>query len=509
MAEIKVPRLEQGQTRLKNVPIAVTPDGFWCCPSPNVFQKTLKPLNLPNKPRPSLPTQIQKNQARINQKKPITTPSSTNHGNPSPPKPENTPKKVTVEFGEPGTSDLKVILVGKQGLAVKLIVHMGVLMENSSFFAGRISDQEQQLVSPCLEIDDCEDVEIYVETVGLMYCKQLKQRLMKQSVARVLRILKVGERLGFSTCIQSCLEYLEAVPWVGEEEEEKVVSSVLNLKAEGLVVKPVLKRVSSDTSKPPKATLTHILELVLKSRDEKGRREMKPVLLKLLKENNTPSASSNSSDLCNETLYNSCKTSLRSLSSLFKQAANPCFADETIETKDPVLKTIALESDNLLWLLDILAIKQSADEFALIWANQGELVYLHAKIAIVSRFHVSVISSRLFVGIGRGEILPCKDTRRLLLKTWLEPLFNDYKWLQHGVRSFDGTVVEEGIGRTILTLPLDDQRTILVSWLGYFLKAGDGNCPNLRRAFEVWWRRTFVRPYVELRNFGPSDGVMM
>ncbi|KAL6499208.1 hypothetical protein OROHE_026236 [Orobanche hederae] len=501
MAEIRVPRLEQGQTRIKNVPIAVTPDGFWCCPSPNVFQKTLKTQNLPNKPRPSLPTQIQNNQAHINQKKPITTPS----------RPENTPRKVTVEFGEPGTSDLKVILVGKQGLAVKLIVHRRVLMENSSFFAGRIisEQQEQQLVSsPCLEIDDCEDVEIYVETIGLMYCKQVKQRLMKQSVARVLRILKVGEQLGFSTCIQSCLEYLEAVPWVGEEEE-KVVSSVLNLKAEGLVVKPVLKRVSSDTSKPPRDTLTHILELVLKSRDEKGRREMKSVVLKLLKENNTPSASSNSSDLCNETLYNSCKTSLGSLSSLFKQAANPCFTDETIETKDPVLKTIALESDNLLWLLDILANRQSADEFAFIWANQGELVYLHAKIAIVSRFHVSVISSRLFVGIGRGEILPCKDTRRLLLKTWLEPLFNDYKWLQHGVRSFDRTVVEEGIGRTILTLPLEDQRTILVSWLGYFLKAGDSNCPNLRRAFEVWWRRTFVRPSVDLRNFGPSDGLMM
>ncbi|KAL6587623.1 hypothetical protein OROMI_000601 [Orobanche minor] len=502
MAEIRVPRLEQGQTRIKNVPIAVTPDGFWCCPSPNVFQKTLKTQNPPNKPRPSLPTQIQNNQAHINQKKPVTTP----------PKPENTPRKVTVEFGEPGTSDLKVILVGKQGLAVKLIVHRRVLMENSSFFAGRIisEQQEQQLVSsPCLEIDDCEDVEIYVETIGLMYCKQVKQRLMKQSVARVLRILKVGEQLGFSTCIQSCLEYLEAVPWVGEEEEEKVVSSVLNLKAEGLVVKPVLKRVSSDTSKPPTDTLTHILELVLKSRDEKGRREMKSVVLKLLKENNTPSASSNSSDLCNETLYNSCKTSLGSLSSLFKQAANPCFADEAIETKDPVLKTIALESDNLLWLLDILANRQSADEFAFIWANQGELVYLHARIAIVSRFHVSVISSRLFVGIGRGEILPCKDTRRLLLKTWLEPLFNDYKWLQHGVRLFDRTVVEEGIGRTILTLPLEDQRTILVSWLGYFLKAGDGNCPNLRRAFEVWWRRTFVRPSVDLRNFGPSDGLMM
>ncbi|GFQ01915.1 BTB/POZ domain-containing protein at3g50780 [Phtheirospermum japonicum] len=522
MAEIRIPRLEQGQTKIRNVPIAVTPEGFWCCPSPNVFQKTLKSQNPPTKPKPSShPTQIPKKQNPLNEKRPvsITTSSRTNPitddqqqthnpdvqvlNNPSMPnekaqsrpKPENAPKKVTVEFGEPGTSDLKVILLGKQGFAVKLSVHRNVLVEYSSFFANRIS--EQQPVFPCIEIDNCEDVEIYVETIGLMYCKELKQRLMKQSVSRVLRILKVGEQLGFSTCIQSCLEHLEAVPWVGDDEEEKVVSSVLSLEGEGVSVKPVLKRVSSDTSKPPRDTLSHILELVLKSKEEKGRREMKSIVLKLLRENNTLPSSSNSSDLCNGTLYVSCRASLDSLLSLFKQAVEPNFADETIDVKEPVLKAIALESDNLLWLLDILADRQAADEFASIWADQGDLVILHARLAVVSRFHVSVISSRVFVGIGRGEILPSKDTRHSLLRTWLQPLIDDYRWLQHGCRPFDRTAVEEGIGRTILTLPLEDQRTILLTWLGIFLKTGDNNCPNLQRAFEVWWRRTFVRPYVE------------
>ncbi|KAL3640248.1 hypothetical protein CASFOL_015216 [Castilleja foliolosa] len=522
MAEIRLPRLEQGQTKIRNVPIAVTPEGFWCCPSPNVFQKNLKSQNPPNKPRPSShPTQIPKKQNPINEKQHVSistssranpvnedeqkthnteaqvlnNPSLPNEKAQSRPKNENAPKKVTVEFGEPGTSDLKIILLGKQGFAVKLSVHRNVLVECSSFFADRIS--EQQPVFPCIEIDNCDDVEIYVETIGLMYCRELKQRLMKQSVSRVLRILKAGERLGFSTCIQSCLEHLEAVPWVGDDEEEKVVSSVLSLESEGVSVKPVLKRVSSNTSNPPKDTLPHILELVLKSKDENGRRGMKSIVLKLLKENNPLPSSSNSSDLCNQTLYVSCRASLDSLLSLFKQATEPNFADQEIDVKEPVLKSIALESDNLLWLLDILAERQTADEFASIWADQGDLVNLHAKLAVVSRFHVSVISSRLFVGIGRGEILPSKDTRHSLLRTWLQPLIDDYRWLQHGCRQFDRAAVEEGIGRTILTLPLEDQRTILLTWLGIFLKTGDNNCPNLQRAFEVWWRRTFVRPYVE------------
>lgn len=308
--------------------------------------------------------------------------------------------------------------------------------------------------------------------------------------------LQVAEKLGFTTCIRSCLEYLEAVPWIGEDEEEKVVSSILRLEGEGIGVKPVLKRVSSNITKPPTDTISHILQLVLKSTEERGRREMKTTVLKLLKENNNLPSSSSSPDLCNDTIYTSCQSCLNSLLSLFVQASEPGFSERMLDAREPVTKSLALEADNLLWLLDILADKQAADEFATIWANQKELALLHSKVPVMIRHHISTITARLFVGIGKGEILPCKDTRHLLLMTWLEPLINDYSWLQHGCRSFDRKVVEEGIGRTILTLPLEDQQSILLSWLGSFLKAGD-NCPNLLRAFEVWWRRTFIRPFVE------------
>jgi hypothetical protein len=84
---------------------------------------------------------------------------------------------------------MKVVLLGKQGFCVKLSVHKKVLEENSRFFANKLSEEDSNL--SCLEIDDCEDIEIYVETMGLMYCKEMKQRLIKQSVSRVLRILKV------------------------------------------------------------------------------------------------------------------------------------------------------------------------------------------------------------------------------------------------------------------------------------------------------------------------------
>ncbi|XP_024978741.1 BTB/POZ domain-containing protein At3g50780 [Cynara cardunculus var. scolymus] len=533
MAEIRLTKVEQGHTKIRNVPIAVTPEGFWCCPSPVMFQKTLKtqhhhPLNKPKSSSSSSPpiktSSDHKKHSPELDKKPSSRASSKSetvlpddqkkNGFEPPalgaslvaertgsrPNQENLPRKVSIEFGESGTGDLKVVLMGRQGFIVKLSVHKSVLEENSTFFAEKLVAKNPSF--HCIEVDDCEDVETYVETVGLMYCKELKQRLIKQSVSRVLRILKVAEQLGFKSCMESCLDFLEAVPWVGEEEEERVVSSVLRLQTEGFGVSPILKRVASDVSKPPKDTLSHVLQLVLKSNEEKGRREMKSIVLKLLRENNKslPNCSSSiSGDLCNTTIYASCRTCLGSLLFLFRQVAQSEFAEQPIEVKNPVVKQMALEADNLSWLLDILADRHGADEFAVMWASQQELAALHPRVPIMNRHHISCITARLFVGIGRGELLPCKDTRHLLLKTWLQPLIDDYSWLQHGCKSFDRKVVEEGIGRTILTLPLEDQQIILLGWLSSFLKAGD-NCPNLQKAFEVWWRRTFVRPYTEQGN---------
>ena len=190
---------------------------------------------------------------------------------------------------------------------------------------------------------------------------------------------------------------------------------------------------------------------------------------------------------------------------LFQQATDSDFAELSLNIKEPVFRQIALEADNLLWLAEILADRNAADDFVVMWSSQRDLAGLHSMLPVKSRHLVSCVTARLFVAIGKGEMLPSKDTRRLLLDIWLQPLMDDYNWLQHGCRSFDRKVVEEGIGRTILTLPLEDQQTILLSWLGKFLKVGD-SCPNLQKAFEVWWRRTFIRPYAEQQGNQSQSG---
>lgn len=210
MADFRIRRVEPGQTKIRNVPIAVTPEGFWCCPSPVVFQKTIKNQNLQNKqktppPPPQPKASGQKAQNNPGEKKLASTHSRSRvlaedqkcvASDNSAAGPERTGKangetqqrKISVGFGQPETCDLKVVLSGKEGISVRMSVHRNVLVEHSNFFKDKLSTESP--VS-CVEIGDCEDVEIYVETVGLMYCKEVKHRLIKQSVPRVLRILKV------------------------------------------------------------------------------------------------------------------------------------------------------------------------------------------------------------------------------------------------------------------------------------------------------------------------------
>ncbi|KAK6130024.1 hypothetical protein DH2020_036246 [Rehmannia glutinosa] len=173
------------------------------------------------------------------------------------------------------SGDVKLKLSSKDGASVSISVHRKILMAHSRFFALKLKEkrvkQQRSLGPYILEIADCDDIEIYTETLRLIYCKDLRKKLMKEDVPRVLAILKtnhctigismVHERqcgllalsdvvsvaIGFDGGVLSCLEYLEAAPWA-EDEEEKVASLIIGLRLEGIGATEVLKRGSLDTT---------------------------------------------------------------------------------------------------------------------------------------------------------------------------------------------------------------------------------------------------------------------
>ncbi|XP_020084834.1 BTB/POZ domain-containing protein At1g63850 [Ananas comosus] len=414
------------------------------------------------------------------------------------------------QFNDPESSDVRLTLASKDGLAVCLSVHRHILVAHSRFFAAKLSDRwsrQQRALPHVVEISDCDDVEVYIETLRLMYCKDLRRRLMKEDVAKVLGILKVSAAIVFDAGVLSCLEYLEAAPWA-EDEDEKVASLLTQLRLESSGAGEVLKRVSLEAGPSSAADeasgnggageeiLVRLLHVVLEGKDEKARREMKGLVSKMLRESNgvaaPPSSSSASGgDLSKDSLYAACDGCLRLLRHHFLRAA--AAPAPPVASSDPSdTAQIARQADNLHWMLDILVDRQIADHFLTTWAAEAELAELHPKVPAIHRFEVSRVTARLFVGVGKGQILASKEARCLLLKTWLEPFYEDFGWMRRACKGLDRHLVEDGLANTILTLPLAMQQEILLAWFDRFLNSGE-DCPNIQRGFEVWWRRAFWR----------------
>lgn len=396
-------------------------------------------------------------------------------------------KSLGNQFNDSTTGDVKLTLSSKDGISISLSVHRQILVVHSRFFAEKLSErwvkQQRNMVGPYIvEIADCDDIEVYIETLKLMYCKDLRKKLMKEDVPRVLGILKVSAAIGFDAGVLSCLEYLEAAPWA-EDEEEKVASLLSELHLEGVGAGEVLKRVSFDVTagsedgNDNEEVLLKLLQVVLEGKDEKARREMKGLVSKMLREN------SSHNDLRKESLYSACDGCLKLLRHFFLKAAAADLQDVT---------QIARQADNLHWILDILIDRHIAEDFLKSWASQSELSEVHSKIPAIHRYEVSRVTARLFVGIGKGQLLASKDARCLLLRTWLVPFYEDFGWMRRATKGLDRHLIEDGLSNTILTLPLPWQQEILMSWFDRFLNSGD-DCPNIQRGFEVWWRRAFWR----------------
>ncbi|XP_057954762.1 BTB/POZ domain-containing protein At5g60050 [Malania oleifera] len=387
-----------------------------------------------------------------------------------------------------GSGDVKLTVVSRDGFRVSMDVHRRVLADRSRFFAEKL--RRDEAVSHEVEICDTDDVEVYVETVMLMYCEDLKRRLIGEEVSKVLGLLKVSAAILFDAGIRSCLEYLEAVPWA-EDEEETVVSNLRQLELQESVDE-VLQRVSAEPSTATKSDdiFLRMLTGVLQAKDDKARREMKALISGLLREDAT--VSTNRLDVSKDTLYQLCHRCLSSLILCLSEAGG---MDESRRDRGLLMGEIAREADNMRWIVDILVDKKMGNEFVKLWADQKVLATLHSKIPTMYRHEISRITAQLCIAIGRGHILVPKDTRFSLLSTWLEALYDDFGWMRRACRTVDKKLVEDGLSQTILTLPLPQQQSILLNWFDRFLNKGD-DCPNIQRAFEVWWRRAFIRQYV-------------
>uniref|UniRef100_A0A5B6Z928 BTB domain-containing protein n=1 Tax=Davidia involucrata TaxID=16924 RepID=A0A5B6Z928_DAVIN len=401
------------------------------------------------------------------------------------------------EEGSLGIFDVRLNLKGKYGGSLVLELNSEVLSANSSVFANLIADywkgSSGMAARLCrIEVPEVENLNVFRETIELMFEEDITNRLLKTGVYRSIDILEVSAGIMFARGVLSCLKYLEAVPW-SEEEEEKLRSLFNRFKFDDATTRDILARLYSlDLVDSQQNLARQLVWSITTCADANARNELKSLVKGLLCKSSV--YEKDYPDLNKEDLYDVCQSCLDSLVSLFEEASgtNSCEKLAKKETGKPLVERISRQVDNINWLLEILLDRQMAEEFVDMWADQGELLRMHGSASPMVRYELSRVSAMLFIAMGTRK-LHCRSEARLgILQTWLKPMLLDFGWLQRCRKSLDMRALEEAMGQALLTLPLKQQCELFMEWFRCFSKHGT-ECPNLSKSFQIWWRRSFLR----------------
>ncbi|XP_048334747.2 BTB/POZ domain-containing protein At2g13690 isoform X2 [Ziziphus jujuba] len=396
--------------------------------------------------------------------------------------------------------DVRLNLRGKRGGGLVLELNSEVLCMNSELFAGLIEEYRKGSVSSgscgsrmCrIEVPEVENLAVFRETIELMFEDDITKRLLNIGVYRTINVLEVSAGIMFTKGVISCLKYLEAVPWT-EEEEGKLRSLFSRFKFDDSTTRDILARLymldSTDT-KPDLAK--QLVWSITTCTDANARNELKTLFKGLLCKSSV--YEKNHPELSKEDIYVICLSCLDSLVNLFKEASSTFSPEKPVmkETGKPLIERISRQVDNINWLLDILLDRQMAEEFVDIWADQGDLLRMHENASPMVRYEISRVTAFLVIAMGTRKLHCRSESRSGLLQAWFGPMLMDFGWLQRCRKGLDTKALEEAMGQTLLTLPLKLQYMLFMEWFRNFSKHGS-ECPNLSKAFQIWWRRSFLR----------------
>ncbi|ONM52739.1 BTB/POZ domain-containing protein [Zea mays] len=332
-----------------------------------------------------------------------------------------------------------------------------------------------------------------------MYDPDPMRGLAAAGVSRAIDVLEVCSSIMFSKGIKTCLTYIEAVPW-NENEEEKLKNLFARFTFDEAISQDILARLRPHNWKSSDDLAVQLIQSVTNSTSTMARKDMQSLVNGLLSKSSV--YQKDSSGLNKESLYQICYSCLESLVDLFEEAIEPTYYTGqavVVRGSKPLIERISTQTENLNWLLDILVNIDIAEEFVELWAKQGRLIRMHEQASAIVRYELSRISAGVFIALGKGKVQCRGDVRSLLFHGWFSTMLLDFGWLQRCPKGLDLRSLEENLGRGLLTLPLRQQQCLFEEWFQFYATKGP-ECPNLIRAFQVWWRRSFIRSLVEPQN---------
>lgn len=396
--------------------------------------------------------------------------------------------------------DLRLCLRGEYGRCVAMVLDSAVLCESSAFFAAMAPDAAVGGGGgKRIEVDGVENVAAFRDAVELMFQADVPRWLARAGVSRAIALLEVASSIMFDRGIRSCLEYIEAVPW-NENEEEKLKNLFARCTFDEALSNDVLARLQTQDRSSSEDLTVQLIQSVASSTNNVARKDMQSLINGLLSKSSV--YRKDLSGLNKGGLYQVCCSCMNLLVELFMEDLEPKRSTErarkVLESK-PMIERVSKQSENLNWLFEILVNNDMAENFVELWAKQEELIMIHEKASPMYRYELSRISASVFIALGTGRVQCPSDLRSQLFHGWFAPMLTDFGWLQRCSKGLDVRVLEDSLGQALLTLPLQQQHSLLEEWFQCFSSRGT-ECPNLSRAFEVWWRRSFVRSSVAVRR---------
>ncbi|WOL15446.1 BTB/POZ domain-containing protein [Canna indica] len=407
-------------------------------------------------------------------------------------------------FGDQTMSDVTVCLKNIDGKPEWFPCHSVILKRHSQYFADLLSKGHPSYQS--IESNNCIEVhctqneyESYVKLLKLLYLPEESVSDSWESVKSVLGVLRASVALQCRAIIQSCILYLEAVPWE-EDEEEEIVRLAPSL---GPDAQPLLARmqpVDSNATKNVLLSAIHFATTTASSlppfTDELKTSAQEQVEYMLLEDEDTPLVA------VDEEVKSEVSTGLSRMFTKLETVLNMLSSgfDESPEAAEQQL----LQSlSDLEWMCNILPKMEMMKEFVSGWAYISDRMlgviqddkYSSSLWSVKAK--LIEMTGKALDAIGYGSVVLPAPFRLHFLKTWLpyirklKPLL-DAKSLED--ESFPYKMdndlcqnIEGAITSLVLALPSNDQADILADWMK---KIEQLNYPDLTEAFEVWCYRT-------------------
>ncbi|XP_059641350.1 BTB/POZ domain-containing protein At3g05675 isoform X2 [Cornus florida] len=400
------------------------------------------------------------------------------------------------KLDDKSTSDIIVRLRNKEGRREVFYSHSFVLKNKSKFFADRLCNPNSDT---CIDIN-CSDFN-YNNLVDLLCRLYLPSDLLLESwdsVKSAVGILQVAVAFHCEEITQSCIQYLEAVPWEDKEEEE-ILKAVSKL---GSIAMPILARIQPvDLSNTKNVLLSAIRFATSISGpcppfgDELKTSAQEQVEYMLGEDEETPLVTGD------DEIRVEMRMGLSKICSSFEKELSSLLLESDLTSETAENKIIQCLSD-LEWMCNILPKIDLMKDFVAKWAEiSGNILGVVEDKKLDSfmwgsKVKLIEVTAKVLEAVGYGNVIIPAPCRVLLLKTWLpyirkiKPLLDSkgnedagfpYKMDEDLCQSIEGAIVS-----LVLALPSNDQADILTDWM----KAEQVKYPDLSEAFEVWCYRT-------------------